>query len=98
MEDFLANLDGATGATDERQQTVFDKLYRVSCLATVIFNTFFAALAIITLCGIVFITKPKQVMHDLPPWAWSPLLIVMAPAQIYSQVLAWRTIAAKAIP
>lgn len=76
----------------------FHKLYRASCVVTVVFNTFFAALTIITLLGIVFITKPKHVMHEIPPWAWLPLLIVMAPAQVYSQVLAWRKIAAKLVP
>jgi hypothetical protein len=59
---------------------------------TVLFNTMFAVLAIVTLCGIVFITRPRQVMHDIPPWGWLPLLVVMAPAQIYSQYLGWRTI------
>lgn len=98
MADSLAELDEDAGTTDDRQQGLYGKLYRASCLATVLFNTLFAALTIITLCGIVFITKPKQVMHDLPPWAWLPLLVVMAPAQAYSQLLAWRTIAAGAIP
>ena len=34
--------------------------------SAVVFNTGFAFLAIATLCGIVFITRPKQVMHDIP--------------------------------
>ena len=51
-------------------------------LPAVLFNTGFAIVAIATLCGIVFITKPKGVMHDIPPWMWLPLLIVMAPARI----------------
>ena len=67
-------------------------------LPAVLFNTGFAILAIVTLCGIVFITKPKGVMHDLPPWAWLPLLIVMAPAQTYAQILSWSAILAGEAP
>jgi hypothetical protein len=73
-------------------------LDRAICLATIWFNTGFAALTIITLCGIIFITKPKQVMHDIPPWAWLPLLIIIAPAQVYSLFLAWRIIGAGGTP
>jgi len=40
--------------------------------------TGFAFLAIVTLCGIVFITRPNFVMHDIPPQMWLPLLVVMA--------------------
>ena len=67
-------------------------------IATVLFNTGFAILAIVTLGGIVFITRPQQVMHDVPPWMWLPLLIVMAPAQTYSQFLAWATIFSGQLP
>ena len=67
-------------------------------LSAVLFNTGFAILAIVTLCGIVFITQPKQVMHDISPWMWLPLLIVMAPAQIYAQVLSWSAIIAENPP
>jgi len=67
-------------------------------LPAVLFNTGFAILVIVTLCGIVFITKPKVVMHDIPPGAWFPLLIVMAPAQIYAQFLSWSTVFAGRIP
>ena len=64
----------------------------------VLFNTGFAILAIVTLCGIVFITRPKIVMHDIPPEMWLPLLIVMAPAQIYAQYLSWSTVFSGIIP
>ena len=69
-----------------------------SNFAAVLFNAGFSLLAIVTLCGIVFITRPQQVMHDIQPWMWLPLLVVMAPAQIYSQYLAWRTIFAGQSP
>jgi len=58
----------------------------------VLFNTGFAILAIVTLCGIVFITRPKVVMHDISPVMWLPLLVVMAPCQIYAQFLSWATV------
>lgn len=64
----------------------------------VLFNTGFTILAVVTLCGIVFITKPKNVMHDIPPWMWLPLLIIMAPAQIYAQLLSWSVIFAGKTP
>jgi hypothetical protein len=67
-------------------------------LPAVLFNTGFALVAVVTLFGIVFITKPKEVMHEIPPWMWLPLLIVMAPAQIYAQVLSWSTILDKTAP
>jgi hypothetical protein len=69
-----------------------------SNLPAVLFNTGFAILAIVTLCGIVFITKPKVVMHDISPEMWLPLLVVMAPAQIYAQFLSWSTVFAGQIP
>jgi hypothetical protein len=69
-----------------------------SHLPAVLFNTGFAILAIITLCGIVFVTKPKGVMHDISPEMWLPLLIVMVPAQIYAQFLSWSTVFAGQIP
>lgn len=69
-----------------------------SSLLAVLFNTGFAILAIVTLCGIVFITKPKVVMHDISPAMWLPLLVVMAPAQIYAQLLSWSTVFAGRIP
>jgi hypothetical protein len=67
-------------------------------LSAVMFNTGFAVLAIVTLCGIVFITKPKNVMHEIQPWMWLPLLIIMAPAQIYAQFLSWSTIFSRILP
>jgi hypothetical protein len=77
----------------ERESRSFlARLIWLSNLAAVVFNAGFSILAIVTLCGIVFITRPKQVMHEISPEMWLPLLIVMAPAQIYSQFLAWSTI------
>ena len=70
----------------------------VTTLAAVLFNTGFAVVAIVTLCGIVFVTKPQGVMHDIPPDGWLPLLILMAPAQIYAQFLSWSTVLAGQIP
>jgi hypothetical protein len=61
-------------------------------LPAVLFNTGFAIVSVTTLFGIVLITKPKEVMHEIPPWMWLPLLIVMAPAQIYAQLLSWSAI------
>ena len=70
-----------TGSSGE-QQTDGSLSEWGSNLPAVLFNTGFTILAIVTLCGIVFITKPKQVMHDIRPEMWLPLLIVVAPAQI----------------
>lgn len=67
-------------------------------LAAVLFNAVFSVLAIVTLCGIVFITRPQQVMHEIHPSMWLPLLIVMAPAQLYSQFLTWSTVFAGRAP
>jgi len=67
-------------------------------ILTVLFNTAFAVLVIVTLGGIVFITKPKQVMHNIAPELWLPLLIIMTPALVYSQFLAWRTILSGEVP
>lgn len=84
--------------TSERQQTSGNLMEWGSNLPAVLFNTGFAILAIVTLCGIVFITKPKQVMHDIRPEMWLPLLVVVAPAQIYAQLLSWATIFAGKAP
>jgi hypothetical protein len=84
---------------DDETGTTFHGLWDwVSNLSAILFNTGFAILAIVTLCGIVFITKPKEVMHDIRPEMWLPLLIVMAPAQIYAQFLSWATVLAGKIP
>ena len=72
------------GETINKTQTLLEW---VTTLAAVLFNTAFSVLAIVTLCGIVFVTKPQDVMHDIPPDGWLPLLILMAPAQIYAQFL-----------
>jgi hypothetical protein len=86
-----------TGSSGERRTSGNLFEWGSNCLA-VLFNTGFAILAIVTLCGIVFITKPKQVMHDIRPEMWLPLLIVMAPAQIYAQPLSWATVFAGKAP
>jgi hypothetical protein len=75
-----------------RVGALLHRLGRWSNYAAVVFNALFAVLAITTLAGIVFITRPQQAMHDIPPWMWLPLLIIMAPAQLVSQYWAWRTI------
>ena len=67
-------------------------------LPAVLFNTAFAILAIVTLCGIVFITRPRAVMHDIRPEMWLPLLLLTGPAQIYAQYLSWTTIFAGNAP
>jgi len=87
---------------DIRPTTKTDDLSRlwswIANLPAVLFNTCFAILAIVTLCGIVFITKPQGVMHNIPPEMWLPLLLVMAPAQIYAQFLTWSTVFAGIVP
>ncbi len=96
MNDSVENAQ-LTGSCGE-QQTNGSLMEWGSNLPAVIFNSGFAILAIVTLCGIVFITKPKQVMHDIRPEMWFPLLILMAPAQIYAQLLSWSTIFAGKAP
>jgi hypothetical protein len=86
--------DELRGALIDRRNVLS---WRVN-VAAVVFNTGFAILVIVTLFGIVFITKPNGVMHDIPPWAWLPLLIIMAPAQIYAQFLSWSAIAVGEMP
>ena len=71
---------------------------RLINLLALVFNTGFAILVVVTLAGIVFITRPNFVMHDIRPELWLPLLIVMGPAQIYSQYLSWRTVAGGETP
>ena len=63
-----------------------------------IFNTMFAILSTVTLCGIVFITRPQQVMHNVPPDWWIPIMIVMVPAQCLCQYLTWKTIFKRQVP
>lgn len=71
-----------------------DRLSWAFNLSAIVFNSCFAVLAVVTLCGIVFITRPKAVLHDVQPSHWLPLLIVMAPAQAYAQFLSWSTVCA----
>lgn len=66
-------------------------LYLVGAYAAAVFNTMFAGLASVTLVGIVFITQPKQVMHNVHPDLWLPLMLLMVPAQIWCQFMTWRT-------
>jgi hypothetical protein len=91
--DSAARAAEARDVLHERESRSFlARLVWLSNLAAVVFNAGFSILAIVTLCGIVFITRPKQVMHEISPEMWLPLLIIMAPAQLYSQFLAWSTI------
>ena len=66
--------------------------------AAVLFNTMFAILSSVTLLGIVFITKPKQVLHNVPPEWWVPLMVLMILSQTYCQFLTWRTVLGRNIP
>ena len=52
----------------------------------------FAILASVTLIGIVFITQPQQVMHNIPPGWWIPIMLVLVPSQCLCQYLTWKTI------
>jgi len=61
-------------------------------------NTIFALLSSVTLIGIVFITRPQQVMHDIAPHWWVPLMLVMVPTQVASQYLTWNTVYLRQIP
>ncbi|GEM_PF-1564223 len=60
--------------------------------AAATFNAMFAALASVTLIGIVFITRPQQSMHSIPPSWWIPLAVIIIPAQLTSQCLTWFTV------
>ena len=62
------------------------------------FNTIFAVLSTVTLIGIVFITQPQQVMHNVPPSWWIPIMLVMVPSQCLCQFLTWKTIFKRQIP
>lgn len=73
-------------------------LCNIGYYAAVLFNTMFAALCTVTLLGIVFITKPQQVMHNVPPEWWIPLTLIIVPAQLYCQYLIWRTVFRKQVP
>jgi hypothetical protein len=86
------NQDSSSMNAPETRATSDQFFEWVLNLPAVLFNAGFAILVIVTLSGIVFVTKPKVVMHDIPPWMWLPLLIVMTPAQIYGQFLSWTTI------
>ena len=73
-------------------------LHTASYYAAVLFNTMFAILSTVTLLGIVFITRPKQVLHNVPPEWWIPLLVIMMPSQGYCQFLTWRTVFTRDTP
>lgn len=60
--------------------------------AAAIFNAMFAVLASVTLVGIVFITRPQQPMHNVPPSWWIPLAVIIIPAQLASQYFTWYTV------
>ncbi len=77
---------------------LWHSLYVTAAYVAAVFNTMFAGVASITLIGIVFITRPKQVMHNVHPDAWLPLMLIMIPAQVWCQVLTWRTAFTRGIP
>ncbi len=66
--------------------------------AAVLFNTMFAILSSVTLIGIVFITRPQQVMHNIPPSWWLPIMLIMVPSQFGAQYLTWKTVCCREIP
>ncbi|MDB4778023.1 hypothetical protein OAG68_01040 [bacterium] len=73
-------------------------LQNIGYYAAVLFNTMFAILSSVTLIGIVFITQPQQVMHDIPPSWWIPIMLIMIPTQFISQYLTWKTVFRGEIP
>lgn len=74
------------------------RLSHFGYFAAVLFNTMFAILSTVTLLGIVLITKPQQVMHNVPPSWWIPLTLVMVPSQLLCQYLTWKTVFRKEVP
>jgi hypothetical protein len=66
--------------------------------AAVLFNTMFAILSTVTLVGIVFVTRPQQVLHNVPPNWWIPLMLIMVPSQAACQYLTWKTIFSREVP
>jgi hypothetical protein len=66
--------------------------------AAVFFNTLFAILSSVTLIGIVFITQPQQVMHNIPPDWWLPIMLIMVPSQVVAQYLTWKTVFRGEVP
>lgn len=73
-------------------------LPKLGYFAALLFNTMFAVLSTVTLLGIVLITRPQQVMHNVPPSWWIPLTLVMVPAQLYCQYLTLSTVFGKEVP
>jgi hypothetical protein len=73
-------------------------LFNLGYYASILFNTMFAILSTVTLLGIVFITKPQKVMHNVPPEWWIPLTLIIVPAQLFCQYLIWKTVLRKQIP
>ena len=67
----------------------FDKFrfYSAAC-----FNLMFTVLATVTLLGIIFITRPKVAMHNIPPSWWIPVALVMLPGLIASQLFTYRAV------
>ena len=63
-----------------------------------VFNAVFSLLVTCTLLGIVFITRPQEVMHDIPPSWWIPLALIIIPAQIMAQTVTWYTVWHREVP
>jgi hypothetical protein len=72
--------------------------HNIGSYAAVLFNTMFAILSTVTLVGIVFVTRPQQVLHNIPPNWWFPLMLIMVPSQAACQYLTWKTIFNREVP
>lgn len=66
-------------------------MLRLRFQAAALFNCMFAVLATVTLLGIVFLTRPKQPMHNVPPSWWIPISCIFIPGLVATQSLTWRT-------
>ena len=64
-------------------------MQRIRFQAAALFNCMFAALATVTLLGIVFLTRPKQTMHNVPPSWWIPISCILIPGLVTIQILTW---------
>ena len=58
--------------------------------AAAIFNCMFAILVTVTLLGIIFVTRPRQPMHNVPPSWWIPIACIYIPGLTAAQVFTWR--------
>lgn len=81
-----------------RRELTMQRLFHIGYYAAVLFNTMFAVLSTVTLLGMVFITRPQQVLHNVPPEWWIPLTLIIVPSQVICQFLTWKTVFKKEIP